>query len=108
MTAFARPATASIPLDAQRWRSLDHQIVDDPCEAVAQRVRVSSRGRPWNGLAVWLQDGPVEDLYIPAMRKHCIVIRRKAACGGQIMVRLREPCPGEFRDLLIHTTASPH
>ena len=76
MTAFARPATASITLDAQRWRSLDHQIVDDPCEAVAQRVRVSSRGRPWNGLSVWLQDGPVEDLYIPAMRKHCIVIRR--------------------------------
>lgn len=69
-------ATAGI--DPQRWRQLDQQVVDDPFDTIPDNVQVSSRGRPWRGLAVWVQNGPVEDLYIPQMRKHCIMIRRAA------------------------------
>lgn len=82
---------ASIGLDTQRWTQAQQQLIDNPIDILPQQVTLSSRHRPWKGLAVWVQQGPVEDLYIPAMNQHCVVLRRGPAThmthciGGQVL-----------------------
>ena len=67
------------PFDLGRWRALEHTRMDEPCEAVPQLVKRSSKGRPWNGLTVWHQVGPAEELYVAPASRHCLVVRRTSA-----------------------------
>jgi AraC family transcriptional regulator len=63
-------------IDADRWSAAAAAAICDPCEALPEQVRCSSKGRPWRGLAVWHQVGPPGDLYIPRMNAHTILVRR--------------------------------
>lgn len=59
-----------------RWQSLADKRLDHPWQALPDHVHRSSAGRPWQGLAVWHQVGPVGDLYVPAHSNCVILVRR--------------------------------
>ncbi|HUN91592.1 MAG TPA: AraC family transcriptional regulator [Burkholderiaceae bacterium] len=63
-------------IDADRWAAISAAAIADPCDALPEQVRSSSKGRPWRGLAVWHQVGPPGDLYIPRVNTHTILVRR--------------------------------
>lgn len=63
-------------IDTNRWSAAAAAAIGDPCEALPEQVRCSSKGRPWHGLAVWHQVGPPGDLYIPRVSAHTILVRR--------------------------------
>lgn len=65
--------------DPGRWRALERTRIDEPCEAMPQFVKRSSKGRPWNGLTVWHQVGPAEELYVAPASRHCLLVRRTSA-----------------------------
>lgn len=73
------PLRTSAPIagfDAARWRALDHMVVELPWQTLPDHVHRSSAGRPWRGLTVWHQIGPVGDLYVPPLGNHTILLRR--------------------------------
>lgn len=86
-------------IDADRWSAVAAAAIGDPCEALPEQVRSSSKGRPWRGLAVWHQIGPPGDLYIPRVSAHTILVRRASPTelvqrhGGT--VQRRHWLPGE-------------
>lgn len=86
-------------IDADRWSAAAAAAISDPCEALPEQVRCSSKGRPWRGLAVWHQIGPPGDLYIPRVSAHTILVRRASPTelvqrhGGT--VQRRHWLPGE-------------
>ena len=86
-------------IDADRWSAAAAAAIADPCQALPEQVKSSSKGRPWRGLAVWHQVGPAGDLYIPRMSAHTILVRRASPTelvqrhGGT--VQRRRWLPGE-------------
>ncbi|KQP49791.1 helix-turn-helix domain-containing protein [Pseudorhodoferax sp. Leaf274] len=61
--------------DASRWHALDGVRMEQPWQSLPDHVRRSSAGRPWQGLAVWHQVGPLGDLYVPPQGNHAILLR---------------------------------
>lgn len=72
--------SSHIPLienfDANRWRALDCMGIEQPWQTVPDHVYRTSLGRPWPGLKIWHQIGPVGDLYVPPLGNHTILLRR--------------------------------
>lgn len=64
--------------DAGRWRALDGLGIEQPWQTLPDHVHRTSLGRPWPGLKVWHQIGPVGDLYVPPLGNHTILLRRGA------------------------------
>ncbi|UCU99932.1 helix-turn-helix domain-containing protein [Acidovorax radicis] len=62
--------------DLAHWQALADKRLDHPWQALPDHVHRSSAGRPWQGLAVWHQVGPVGDLYVPAHSNCVILVRR--------------------------------
>lgn len=73
---LANASGFSRPIDAERWHVLTSRLTDEPSDTLPQQVKRSSKGRPWHGLTVWHQVGPVGDLYIQPAQRHCIIVRR--------------------------------
>lgn len=71
-------ADMSAPIDRGRLRQLEGIRLDEPHEAMMDQVVLSSKDRPWKGISVWHQRGPIEDLYIAPASKHAILIRRSS------------------------------
>lgn len=90
-------ADMEAPIDKLRLRQLEGVRLDEPHEAVSEQVVLSSKGRPWRGISVWHQCGPVQDLYIAPTSKHSILIRRSSPAtllqwrGGEQMQRCWQP-----------------
>ncbi|VVE90495.1 helix-turn-helix transcriptional regulator [Pandoraea bronchicola] len=88
MTPKSLPPSCANLIDSARWRELDHMMVDDPTTGVpASQLGRSSRGMPWNGISVWHQVGPGNELYIPATRRHTVFLRMPMAAPAR-MVRI--------------------
>ena len=62
--------------DMAHWQALADRRLDQPWQALPDHVHRSSAGRPWQGLAVWHQVGPVGCLYVPAHSNCVILVRR--------------------------------
>lgn len=62
--------------DEARWEGCVATTLEQPWRALPDHVYRTSAGRPWQGLTVWHQIGPQEDLYVPAAGVHCILLRR--------------------------------
>ncbi|CAN7301541.1 AraC family transcriptional regulator [Pseudorhodoferax sp. LjRoot39] len=72
-------APQNLPIDgfdAARWRALGGMRQEPPWQTLPDHVRRTSAGRPWQGLAVWHQVGPLGDLYVPPHDSHVILLRR--------------------------------
>lgn len=81
MPPSAYPHLPSIDgFDARRWRALDGVRLEQPWQSLPDHVRRSSIGRPWQGLAVWHQVGPLGDLYVPPHDSHVILLRHGTPC----------------------------
>lgn len=79
MTRHPRTLDAAPAIDGfdmARWQALGEQRTDHPWQALPDHVHRSSAGRPWQGLSVWHQVGPVGDLYVPAHSSCVILVRR--------------------------------
>lgn len=76
MNNYGVSSSGSESIDAKRWREIESVLLDDPCEALPEQVHRTSNGRPWKGLKVWHQVGGLGDIYVPAARSHCIMLRR--------------------------------
>lgn len=93
--------------DNSRWVDLQATPAIEPWQALPDHVYRTSAGRPWRGLAVWHQVGPLGDLYVPPTSRHSILLR----CGtsndllqrhGDI-TRLTRLVPGHTIILPAHT-----
>jgi len=88
------------PIDLQRLQRLDGSSISKPLEVMRGQVVLSSQKRPWRGLAVWLQRGPAQELYLPRMAQHTVLIRMAAEPTRLVQVREGQTCerkwlPGE-------------
>lgn len=78
MPSIPHTSTPIAGFDAAKWRALDHIVIDQPWQTLPDHVHRSSAGRPWQGLMVWHQIGPVGDLYVPPLGNHTILLRHGA------------------------------
>jgi AraC family transcriptional regulator len=76
LPSLSPPSLAIEGFDMARWRALSGVKLDQPWQALPDHMHRSSAGRPWQGLAVWHQVGPVGDLYIPA-QTNCVILMRR-------------------------------
>lgn len=74
LTTGTPPSIAGFDMD--RWNALSGIKLDQPWNALPDHVHRTSAGRPWQGLAVWHQVGPVGDLYVPAQNSCVVLVRR--------------------------------
>lgn len=69
--------------DEVRWSALQGVHHDHPWHALPDHVHRTSMGRPWQGLAVWHQVGPLGDLYVPA-QSYCAIWLRRAGASHMV------------------------
>lgn len=84
MQLTSPPATHSgldRDFDADRWHALASGATDEPWQTLPDHIHRSSFGRPWSGLTVWHQVGPLGDLYVPPVSAHTILLRRSTPTG---------------------------
>jgi AraC family transcriptional regulator len=67
--------------DDDRWHALASGATDEPWHTLPGHMQRSSIGRPWSGLIVWHQIGPLGDLYVPPVNAHTILLRRSTPTG---------------------------
>ena len=79
--AFPAHDAADPGFDPRRWRALASVTTDEPWQALPGHVHRSSVGRPWRGLMVWHQIGPLGDLYVPPVSSHTVLLRRSTPTG---------------------------
>lgn len=65
--------------DKGRWGLIQSTLIEEPWLTLPGYVSRISRDRPWRGLTVWHQVGPTEDLYVPPVSCHNILLRRSTS-----------------------------